>query len=81
MTLTCFVFCQNESDRANYGTLYPRGVERTRDFFSQNVVTSIHIGLNSPTLRRDEQPALHSPPLVGSMPLDRFQIQNEHLDV
>ena len=33
-SFSSFLLCQNESDWANYGALYPRGVKRTRDFFS-----------------------------------------------
>ena len=38
-TLRCL---GNQPDWANYGALYPRGVERTRDFFSKDIVTAVH---------------------------------------
>lgn len=75
MMPSCFVLCQNETDRVNYSARYPRGFERTTGLFSQNVVTAVHIGLNSPAMRRDEQAALRPPDEVGIVSLNWLPIQ------
>jgi len=74
-TFSNFWLRQNQSDRANYGALYPRGVERTRGFFSDDIVAPVHICLDAPSLGRDEQPPMYPPPQVALPFLDRLQIQ------
>src|SRR5205085_10309481 len=70
-----FVLCQSQSDWANYGALYSRGVKRTRGCFANDVVTDVHIRLNPPASRRKKQPALHAATEIGFALLNRLQVE------
>src|SRR5258707_7744219 len=55
---------QDNPDRVNYDTRYSVA-EGVRDYFAQDVIGSVHVGIQTYAGARPEQPALHPPAQIS----------------